>query len=87
MTTPPRREVFLEFRRVGNAVKATALDPETLTEVSVVGPATGGQEMLRRTVVVERNLQSLLPGRITAASYGPASSSARARAAYGAVAR
>ena len=53
MTTPPRREVLLEFRRVGNAVKATALDPETLTEVSVVGPAAGGQEMLRRTVLAK----------------------------------
>ncbi len=53
MTSPPRREVFVEFLRVGNCVKATAMDSETLTEVSVVGPATGGQEMLRRTVLAK----------------------------------
>ena len=53
MTSPPRREVFLEFRQVGNCVKATAMDPETLIEVSVVGPARGGKEMLRRTVLAK----------------------------------
>lgn len=64
MAKPPSREVFLEFRQVGNCVKATAMDPETLTEVSVVGPASGGKEMLRRTVlakleyVIKRNAKS-----------------------------
>ena len=29
------------------------MDPETLTEVSVVGPATGAKEMLRRTVLAK----------------------------------
>ena len=53
MPPPPRREVFLEFRQIGNCVKATAMDPETLTEVSVLGPATGGKEMLRRTVLAK----------------------------------
>ena len=53
MSSPPRREVLLEFRRIGNYVKATAMDPETMTEVSVVGPANGAQEMLRRTALAK----------------------------------
>ena len=53
MAVPPQREILLEFRRVGNAMKATALDPLTMTEVSVVGPAQGSQEMLRRTVLAK----------------------------------
>jgi len=32
---------------------ATAMDPETLTEVSVVGPAVNSQEQLRRTVLAK----------------------------------
>ena len=53
MASPPNREVFIEFRRVGNVVKATAMDPETLTEVSVMGPAQGAREMLRRTALAK----------------------------------
>ena len=31
------REVILEFHQVGNFVKVSAVDPRTLTEVSIVG--------------------------------------------------
>ncbi|MHA1568235.1 MAG: DUF6898 family protein, partial [Alphaproteobacteria bacterium] len=31
-------EVLLEFHRVGNAVKVTAMDPESMVEVSIMGP-------------------------------------------------
>lgn len=42
------REVIVEFRRVGNAVKVTAVDPVTLVEVSIVGsPATSEAELSR----------------------------------------
>ena len=44
-------EVLLEFQRVGNYMKAIAIDPRTGIEVSVAGPATGSREMLTRTVV------------------------------------
>lgn len=44
-------EVLMEFHRIGSYMKAVAIDPVTGTEVSVVGPATGGQEMLRRTAI------------------------------------
>jgi len=53
MTAGTGREALIELRRVGNMMKATAIDPLTLTEVSVIGPATGSQEMLRRTVVAK----------------------------------
>lgn len=44
-------EVLMEFHRIGTYMKAVAIDPNTGTEVSVVGPATGGQELLRRTAI------------------------------------
>jgi hypothetical protein len=46
-------EFLLEFTRVGNFLKAVALDPVTGTEVSVVGPANGGRQMLARTAVAK----------------------------------
>lgn len=45
------REALIEFRRVGAYVKASAVDPETLTEVSIVGdPATGEAGLTRAAV-------------------------------------
>jgi hypothetical protein len=52
------REVILEFQRIGNSVKVTAVDPETLIEVSIVGAASAGEEALRRTAV--RKLEYVL---------------------------
>jgi hypothetical protein len=46
-----RREVILEFQRIGGSVKVTAVDPETLVEVSIVGAAGAGEEALRRAAV------------------------------------
>ena len=47
------REVLVEVRRVGNAVKVTALDPVTLTEATIVGSPRDGEEMLKRTVMAK----------------------------------
>ena len=33
------REIFVEFVILGNSVKATAIDPDTGLEASVIGPA------------------------------------------------
>jgi hypothetical protein len=44
-------DVLLEFQRIGNYMKAIAIDARTGTEVSVAGPATGSRELLTRTVV------------------------------------
>ncbi|MGQ9371791.1 DUF6898 family protein [Azospirillum sp. ST 5-10] len=43
--------VLLEYVRVGNYLKVSAIDPVTATEVSVSGPATGSRELLKRTAV------------------------------------
>jgi hypothetical protein len=42
-----KREVILEFHRIGNAVKVTAVDAQTLVEISLVGPATSSKASLR----------------------------------------
>ena len=52
------KEVLLEFHRIGNAVKVTAMDPETLFEVSIVGPPGAGEEQLARTAI--RKLEYVL---------------------------
>lgn len=43
------REFLVEFRRIGNAVKVSAIDPVTGTEVSISGPANIGETELSRT--------------------------------------
>jgi hypothetical protein len=43
--------VLLEFQQIGHAVKVTAVDPKTLTEVSIVGPASAGEAALGRNAI------------------------------------
>ena len=42
------REVIFEFLRIGAAVKVTAVDAATGTEVSIVGDPRASEEALRR---------------------------------------
>jgi hypothetical protein len=42
------REVIFEFLRIGAALKVTAIDAASGTEVSMVGDPNAGQETLRR---------------------------------------
>jgi hypothetical protein len=56
MTTS--REVLFEFRRVGNAVKVSAIDVETAIEISIVGDARAPQAQLK--AVALRKLQYVL---------------------------
>ena len=51
MGSPEGDDVIIEFRRVGASVKVSAMDPKTLTEVSIVGPVTATEEQLTRTVL------------------------------------
>ncbi len=41
-----KREIFVEFVVQGNVVKATAIDPASGMEASIVGPANAGQVVL-----------------------------------------
>lgn len=47
----PGREVIIEFAPVGNVVRVSAMDTKTLTEVVISGPASAGEEMLKRNAV------------------------------------
>ena len=40
------KEIYVEFIVLGNTVKATAIDPDTGEEASVVGPATAPQNVM-----------------------------------------
>lgn len=57
------KEVLLEFQRIGNAVKVVAMDPETLVEVTIMGPPGAGEEALTRIAV--RKLEYVLNKRKT----------------------
>jgi Domain of unknown function (DUF6898) len=45
------REVFFEFVAIGAAVKVTAIDAATGTEVSVMGPAGAAQADLEQLAI------------------------------------
>jgi hypothetical protein len=42
---------IIEFTQVGGSVKVTAVDPKTMTEVSIVGGPQYSQEFLTRQAV------------------------------------
>lgn len=42
---------IVEFIVMGNAIKVTAMDPKTLTEVSIVGSAKASQQELAQVAV------------------------------------
>ncbi|MFO0995157.1 MAG: hypothetical protein U1F33_00635 [Alphaproteobacteria bacterium] len=44
-------DVFLEFQRVGQFIKVTAIDPESLTEVSIMGPPSASEDTLGRNAM------------------------------------
>jgi hypothetical protein len=46
-----QNSIIFEYVTIGNSVKVTAMDPETLVEVSIVGPAGAPQAHLRAAAV------------------------------------
>lgn len=66
---PGNREVIIEFHRVGSYVKVSAVDPVSLTEVSIVGdPATGEKALTDAAIrkleyVLSRGGPASAPGR------------------------
>jgi hypothetical protein len=57
------RDVIFEFVRVGHAVKVSAIDAATGTEVSIVGDPAVGDAALKR--LAERKLEYVLARRKT----------------------
>ena len=51
---------LIEFVRIGNSTKVSAIDPETGIEVSIVGPTSAGEAILSRNAVAKltRRLQA-----------------------------
>jgi hypothetical protein len=54
----PRGAVYFELTRQGRYAKATAIDAETGTEVSVVGPADAADSILKANAL--RKLEFML---------------------------
>lgn len=46
-----RKEIYVEFKQVGQAMKVVAVDSETGTEVVIMGPATASRNDLERVAV------------------------------------
>lgn len=51
-------DYLIEFITIGNSVKVSAMDPVTLTEVSIVGSPLVSQERLARLAV--RKLERMI---------------------------
>lgn len=60
-----RRGIIIEFHSVGAFVKVSAIDSETLVEVSIVGDPAAGETALERAVL--RKLDYVLAKRQPAA--------------------
>ena len=58
-----RRDVIFEFFRVGHAVKVSAIDPASGTEVSIVGDPKVGEAALMR--LAQQKLEYVLARRKT----------------------
>ena len=56
---------LIEFHAVGNAVKVSAIDPETGVEASIMGPIGAGREVLLRNAVAKlrRMIEKRAPNR------------------------
>lgn len=45
------REVIFEFAPMGNIVKVSAMDTQSLTEIIIQGPVNAGEEILKRNAL------------------------------------
>lgn len=45
------REIIIEFMTVGSIVKVSAIDSQSLTEISIQGPANAGKETLKYNAI------------------------------------
>ena len=52
------REVIIEYHQVGNVIKVSAMDVQTLTEASIQGPVSAPEDMLKQNAI--KRLQYVL---------------------------
>lgn len=46
------REIIIEYHPFGQIVRVSAMDTATLTEISIQGPASAGEETLKRNALM-----------------------------------
>lgn len=53
MTDNPlrNREIIFELRAIGAIVRVSAMDTKTMTEISIQGPSSAGEPMLKATAL------------------------------------
>jgi len=52
-----RKEIYIEYKQVGQAMKVTAVDAETGLEVVIMGPASAAQTHLQKIAVQKLEMQ------------------------------
>jgi hypothetical protein len=52
-----RKEVYIEYKQVGQAMKVTAVDAETGIEVVIMGPVSAAQTHLQKIAVQKLEMQ------------------------------
>ncbi|PCI56211.1 MAG: hypothetical protein COB36_05370 [Alphaproteobacteria bacterium] len=45
------REIIIEFHPIGNVVKVSAMDTQSLTEICIQGPTSTSKEILKRNAL------------------------------------
>ena len=52
-----RKEIYIEYKQVGQAIKVTAIDAETGLEAVIMGPASAAQTHLQKIAVQKLEMQ------------------------------
>ena len=52
-----RKEIYIEYKQVGQAMKVTAVDSETGMEVVIMGPASAAQTHLQKIAIQKLEMQ------------------------------
>lgn len=45
------KTIYFEFVTIGNSIKASALDPRTSNEVSIIAPIYASEEYIKTTLI------------------------------------
>lgn len=49
----PEKKIYFEFITIGNSIKASALDPETSNEVSIIAPLYVSKKYIK-TILIKK---------------------------------
>lgn len=52
-----RKEIYIEYKQIGQAIKVTAIDAETGLEAVIMGPASAAQTHLQKIAVQKLEMQ------------------------------